>query len=131
MQITVIVMASKGKEISLLGVGNIDFRKINTSLSHTVLSVPLEKCNDPKAELAACVRFSDRQNDSQETFDIDRNAVPANIDMRATQRSAGSTPASPNITQSIGNNTSRTQADEGRQRAIEISRRNFVRKPLM
>ncbi len=42
-------MASKGKEISLLGVANIDFRKINTSHTQTVLVMPLEKCNDPKA----------------------------------------------------------------------------------
>jgi hypothetical protein len=59
-KVIVIVMASKGKDISLLGVANIDFRKINTSVNHTQLDLPLEKCTDTKAELSTRVRFSDK-----------------------------------------------------------------------
>lgn len=59
-QVTVIVMASKGKDVSLLGVANIDFRKINTSVNNTQLDLPLEKCSDSKAELSTRVRFSEK-----------------------------------------------------------------------
>jgi len=119
-------MASKGKEISLLGVANIDFRKVDTSHTQTVLIVPLEKCNDPKAQLSASIRFSDQQGDSQETFDYDRNAFPSSGDMRMGQGTADKVIFTQNSSKTNGVTISKSQNDESRMRAIEISRRNFV-----
>lgn len=126
MQLTVIIMASKGKEVSLLGVGNIDFRRINTSQHQTVLAVPLEKCSDSKAELNVIIRVSALRNSSQETFDIDQPAAPT-TELQMTHRSMASTATVPLSVKSEGN--SRRPKEDSRQRAIEISRRNFVLSP--
>ena len=57
-------MASKGKEVFLLGAANIDFKKIATN--NSLSNIPLEKCEDKSAEITLSISIARKHHASSE-----------------------------------------------------------------